>query len=114
LFTPRLARTARWPADVAPYRGGAHDERLGDLQEVTDAALSRLDAYDLLVALLDRVVRIVDADTATVLLLDAATRARSRQALQAPLTVRSVETTTINRLSASRDIFDHSVRGDPP
>ncbi|HEY3841652.1 MAG TPA: GAF domain-containing SpoIIE family protein phosphatase [Acidimicrobiales bacterium] len=50
----------------------SRDEQLRDLQAVSDAALSRLSADELLGTLLDRVVRIVDADTATVLLLDAA------------------------------------------
>jgi len=48
----------------------SQDERLRDLQHVTDAALSRLGTDDLLSTLLERVTRIVDADTSTVLLLD--------------------------------------------
>jgi phosphoserine phosphatase RsbU/P len=49
------------------------DDRLRDLQTVTDGALNRLGADDLFKALLERVADIVDADTATVLLLDAST-----------------------------------------
>jgi sigma-B regulation protein RsbU (phosphoserine phosphatase) len=49
------------------------DVRLRDLQTVTDGALSRLGADELFMALLERVADIVDADTATVLLLDAST-----------------------------------------
>ena len=49
------------------------DDRLRDLQTVTDGALNRLGADDLFIALLDRVADIVDADTATVLLLDVST-----------------------------------------
>ena len=48
---------------------GAED-RLQDIRSVTDAALSRLGADDFLIALLDRVKAILDADTAAVLLLD--------------------------------------------
>src|SRR5215210_7010323 len=45
-------------------------ERLRDLQSVTDAALAYLPLDDLLNELLKRVVGILDADTAAVLLLD--------------------------------------------
>jgi phosphoserine phosphatase RsbU/P len=51
---------------------GAED-RLRDLQAVTDATLGHLDVDDLLVELLDRVLAILDSDTAAVLLLDART-----------------------------------------
>jgi sigma-B regulation protein RsbU (phosphoserine phosphatase) len=50
------------PADV--------EDRLANLQALTDTALNRLDVDDLLVELLDRVREILDADTAAVLLLD--------------------------------------------
>lgn len=53
------------PAAVA----GAHD-KLSDIQAITDAALSRLSARDLLDELLDRVQEVLDADTLAVLLLD--------------------------------------------
>jgi sigma-B regulation protein RsbU (phosphoserine phosphatase) len=46
------------------------EERLRDIRAVTDVALSRLDADDLLTALLDRLKSIMDVDTAAVLLLD--------------------------------------------
>lgn len=45
-------------------------ERLRDLQSVTDAALAYLPLEDLLNELLRRVVGILDADTAAILLLD--------------------------------------------
>jgi serine phosphatase RsbU (regulator of sigma subunit) len=44
--------------------------RLRDIEAVTDAALSRLDEYSLLNALLERVKTVLQADTAAVLLLD--------------------------------------------
>jgi phosphoserine phosphatase RsbU/P len=44
--------------------------RLRDIEAVTDAALSRLDEQALLNALVDRVKRVLQADTAAVLLLD--------------------------------------------
>jgi serine phosphatase RsbU (regulator of sigma subunit) len=44
--------------------------RLRDIEAVTDAALSRLDEHSLLEALLERVKRVLEADTAAVLLLD--------------------------------------------
>ncbi|MBV8982752.1 MAG: histidine kinase, partial [Acidimicrobiia bacterium] len=46
------------------------EDRLRDLRAVTDASLGQLDVDDLLAALLDRVLWILDADTAAVLLLD--------------------------------------------
>ncbi|MCY1144216.1 SpoIIE family protein phosphatase [Actinoplanes sp. Pm04-4] len=45
-------------------------ERLRRLEAVSDAALSRLDVSDLLDELLERVRDLLDADTATILLLD--------------------------------------------
>jgi sigma-B regulation protein RsbU (phosphoserine phosphatase) len=44
--------------------------RLRDIEAVTDAALSRLDEQSLLTALLERVKKVLQADTAAVLLLD--------------------------------------------
>ena len=46
------------------------EDRLRDIQSITDAALSRLDEHDLLAELLDRTRSILQADTAAVLLLD--------------------------------------------
>jgi sigma-B regulation protein RsbU (phosphoserine phosphatase) len=66
-----MGRTAL-ARDVAPDPASG-DDRLRDLQAVTDGALSRLGADELFIALLDRVADVVDADTATVLLLDAST-----------------------------------------
>ena len=45
-------------------------DRLRDIEVMTDAALSRLDEQALLDALLERVKKVLDADTAAVLLLD--------------------------------------------
>jgi sigma-B regulation protein RsbU (phosphoserine phosphatase) len=50
------------------------EDKLRDIRSVTDAALSHLDAGDLLATLLDRVREILDADTAAVLLLDSSGR----------------------------------------
>jgi serine phosphatase RsbU (regulator of sigma subunit) len=50
-------------------RSGLED-RLRDIQAITDAALSRLDDHDLLAELLERTRAILQADTAAVLLMD--------------------------------------------
>jgi serine phosphatase RsbU (regulator of sigma subunit) len=50
-------------------RAGVED-RLRDIQSITDAALSRLDDHDLLTELLDRSRAILRADTAALLLVD--------------------------------------------
>ena len=49
---------------------GPVEDRLRDIQSLTDAALSRLDEREFLAELLDRVRGILRADTAAVLLLD--------------------------------------------
>ena len=54
--------TAAVPASV--------EARLRDIQSITDAALSRLEDSDLLAELLDRTRKVLQADTAAVLLLD--------------------------------------------
>ena len=46
------------------------EERLENLQALTDTALGHLDVDELLTELLRRVVEILDADTAAVLLMD--------------------------------------------
>jgi phosphoserine phosphatase RsbU/P len=46
------------------------EDRLRDIQSITDAALSHLDEHDFLAELLDRVKDILGVDTAAVLLLD--------------------------------------------
>ena len=51
-------------------RGQAMQERLARIEAVTDAALAFLDVEELLVELLDRVLEILQADTAAVLLTD--------------------------------------------
>ena len=53
-----------------PDAEGAAAGRLRDIESVTDAALSRLDEQSLLKALLERVKKVLQADTAAVLLLD--------------------------------------------
>ena len=53
-----------------PDAEGAAAGRLRDVESLTDAALSRLDEQSLLNALLERVKRVLQADTAAVLLLD--------------------------------------------
>ena len=50
------------------------EDKLRDIRSVADAALSHLDADDLLTALLGRVKEILDADTVAVLLLDSSGR----------------------------------------
>jgi len=50
------------------------DDRLRDIQAITDTALSRLDAESLLTELLDRAKEVLQADTAAVLLLDNSSR----------------------------------------
>jgi serine phosphatase RsbU (regulator of sigma subunit) len=51
-----------------PVGGGEENERLRSLQILTDTALGRLDVEALLIALLDRVRDVLQADTATILL----------------------------------------------
>ena len=55
---------------TAPVAGVSAEERLRDIQAITDAAMSRLDEQEFLDELLRRVKDILDADTAAVLLLD--------------------------------------------
>jgi sigma-B regulation protein RsbU (phosphoserine phosphatase) len=50
------------------------EDKLRDIRSLTDGALSRLGADELLATLLDRVRAILDADTAAVLLLDSSGR----------------------------------------
>ena len=57
-----------------PDAGGLAADRLRDIESVTDAALSRLDEYALLSALVERVKEVLRADTAAVLLLDQSAR----------------------------------------
>src|SRR5215469_767962 len=54
---------------VPVSRNGVED-RLRDIQSITDAALARLDDHDLLAELIDRTRDALHADTAAVLLLD--------------------------------------------
>ena len=58
------------PSDRDPRTQGVPAGRLADIEAVTDAALSRLDEYALLNALVERVKEVLRADTAAVLLLD--------------------------------------------
>ena len=57
---------------LSPPPGAA--DKLRDLRSITDTALSRLGAEDLLIEVLSRVKQILDADTAAVLLLDRSSR----------------------------------------
>ncbi len=58
-----------------PLESGTEvEDRLADLRALTDSALGQLDIEELLTELLRRVVEILDADTATVLLLDETSR----------------------------------------
>jgi phosphoserine phosphatase RsbU/P len=50
------------------------DDRLRDIQAITDTALSHLDAESLLTELLERAKEVLQADTAAVLLLDRSSR----------------------------------------
>jgi sigma-B regulation protein RsbU (phosphoserine phosphatase) len=64
---------------------GSVEERLERIKSVTDTALAFLDVEDLLVELLDRVLEILQADTAAVLLVDDSGRelvARSARGLE--------------------------------
>ena len=57
-----------------PGAGELAADRLRDIESLTDAALSRLDEYALLSALVERVREVLRADTAAVLLLDQSAR----------------------------------------
>ncbi|MGA9831643.1 MAG: GAF domain-containing SpoIIE family protein phosphatase [Trebonia sp.] len=57
-----------------PGAEGLAADRLRDIESLTDAALSRLDEYALLSALVERVREVLRADTAAVLLLDQSAR----------------------------------------
>ena len=58
------------PFARGPDAHGVAAGRLRDIEAVTDAALSRLDEQSLLSALVERVKKVLQADTAAVLLLD--------------------------------------------
>jgi serine phosphatase RsbU (regulator of sigma subunit) len=64
-----MTRAGGLDVTVPASRTGLED-RLRDIQAITDAALSRLDDHDLLAELLERTRAILRADTAAVLLLD--------------------------------------------
>jgi putative methionine-R-sulfoxide reductase with GAF domain len=55
---------------MAPAGRAVLEDRLRDIQAITDAALSRLDDHELLAKLLQRTRAVLEADTAAVLLLD--------------------------------------------
>jgi len=55
---------------LAPVIPAGLQDRLRDIQSITNAALSRLDDHDLLTELLERTRTILQADTAAALLLD--------------------------------------------
>jgi serine phosphatase RsbU (regulator of sigma subunit) len=64
----------RAPGDQVTRRSATHgrdlEDRLRAIASVTDTAIGHLDVDDLLVELLERVVELLEADTAAVLLLD--------------------------------------------
>ena len=64
------ARRAVRRATIPRMKSRVDADRLRDLQRVTDAALAYLPLEDLLNELLARVVEILDADTAAILLLE--------------------------------------------
>jgi len=78
LFASQVMRVSgAWPwvfqvggIEVTAVDPVAAEDRLRDIQSITDAALSRLDDRELLAELLDRTREILEADTAAVLLLD--------------------------------------------
>lgn len=55
---------------AAQAGSGPVEDRLRDIQSITDAALSRLSDQDLLAELVDRAKEVLQADTAAVMLLD--------------------------------------------
>jgi GAF domain-containing protein len=55
---------------VADSGAGTAEALLRDIHAITDAALARLDDQDFLAELLDRVRKVLQADTATLLLVD--------------------------------------------
>ena len=65
LRSPQVAKTTG-------EHGATNEDRLAGIQAITDTALAFLDVDDLLKELLDRVLEILGADTAAVLLLDEA------------------------------------------
>jgi serine phosphatase RsbU (regulator of sigma subunit) len=62
------------PPVIRPEAKGALAGRLRDIEALADAALSRLDEQSLLVALLERVKNVLQADTVAVLLVDRSAR----------------------------------------
>jgi hypothetical protein len=72
-LSPPAGHSIQWSGggDVTAQAGLAGvEDRLRDVQSITDAALSRLDDRGLLAELLERTKAILQADTAAVLLLD--------------------------------------------
>ena len=67
---PTPGTTLRGIDVIAPAGRSVLEDRLRDIQAITDAALSRLDDHELLAKLLQRTRAILEADTAAVLLLD--------------------------------------------
>jgi phosphoserine phosphatase RsbU/P len=76
---------------ISPSSLPRREEQLRDLQAVTEGALGHLEVNELLRTLLDRIKRIVEADTTTVLLLDPETHvlvARSSLGLEEEVRLR--------------------------
>ena len=65
-----IAGSTFWLVATSAGFPAAAEDRLRNIQAITDAALAHLDAEDLLDELLDRVREILEVDTAAVLLLD--------------------------------------------
>jgi hypothetical protein len=104
--------------------GYSADDRLRNLQAITDSTLGRLDIEDLLVELLDRVRAILDADTAAVLLLDeggqelVARAARGleeevRQGVRIPLGIGFAGTIAARRSPVKLDRVDETTVHNP-
>lgn len=69
-LSPGLGTTSGGIDVIAPVSQTVLQDRLRDIQAITDAALSRLDDHEMLAKLLQRTRAVLQADTAAVLLLD--------------------------------------------
>ena len=113
-----------FPSDHDPDSAGAPAGRLRDIEAVTDAALSRLDEQALLNALLERVKKVLQADTAAVLLLDEpagqliATAASGieeevRQGVRIPLGAGFAGRVAASRAPVILNVVDHATVRNP-
>lgn len=124
LQAPASQPSAPHPRVPEPDPRTALAGRLHDIEELADAALSRLDERALLDALLERVKRVLQADTATVLLLDrsasqlAATAASGieeevRQGVRVPLGAGFAGRVAASREPAILTTVDHTTVRNP-